>query len=653
MTDAPPPPGAADPANHAPFKLRLEEYKGTPEEIERQWYEQVYLGRGDTMLQLTWRSVIMGAALGSVLSLTNLYIGLKSGWGFGVAITACILSYSIWTALYQLKIVGSKMTILENNCMQSVATASGYTTGGTLVSAIAAYIMVTHTSIPLGTLLLWIFFLAILGVTMAVPMKRQMINVAQLRFPSGVAAAETLQALHTTGGNAVKSARALGVAGVLAGWFRFMVDGTTLLANKFKVPFAGELTLPGSWAPFDRVWSQGSSYTVMMSWEPLFIAAGAITGLRVCASMMIGGTLCWAVFLPWLHDHLAAQDPPILIELNYKELVSWSLWGGASCMVTAGLLSFAMQWRSALRALSAIGGLFTNRQASADDPLAAIEAPSWWFVTGQVSATIGLAILGEYAFNMPWWLTVLAVGLSFGLALVACRVCGETDTSPVGAMGKIMQLTFGAIRPGAIVPNLMGACITAGAADSSSGLLIDLKSGYLLGANPRKQFLAQFAGVFVGTFVSVLTFVALVPNAEAIGNDQFPAPAARTWAAVAEALGKGLGDLHPIKVWLIIIGGAVGIILPILERLVPEKVKPFVPSASGIGLSWTFHWYYAALFFLGGVLGWIFEKARPSLASLYLYPVASGVIAGESLMGVAIVMVEHSDEIYHRFVGPA
>src|SRR5262245_48405733 len=73
--------------------------KGTPEEIERQWYEQVYRGRGDSMAQLTWRAVLMGSCLGGVLSLTNLYIGLKAGWGFGVAITASILSYAIWTRL--------------------------------------------------------------------------------------------------------------------------------------------------------------------------------------------------------------------------------------------------------------------------------------------------------------------------------------------------------------------------------------------------------------------------------------------------------------------------------------------------------------------------------------------------------------------------
>src|SRR5438034_8849918 len=91
-----------------PKALPVEGFRGTPEEIERQWYEQVYRGRGDSMLQLTWRAVLMGSVLGGALSLTNLYIGLKAGWGFGVAIAASILSYAIWTGLYGLGAVKTR-----------------------------------------------------------------------------------------------------------------------------------------------------------------------------------------------------------------------------------------------------------------------------------------------------------------------------------------------------------------------------------------------------------------------------------------------------------------------------------------------------------------------------------------------------------------
>src|SRR5262245_64559353 len=90
-------------------------FKGTPEEIERQWYQEVYRGSGDSMAQLTWRAVLIGSCLGGVLSLTNLYIGLKARCGFGVAITASILSYAIWTSLLEDGIARTPVTVPENN----------------------------------------------------------------------------------------------------------------------------------------------------------------------------------------------------------------------------------------------------------------------------------------------------------------------------------------------------------------------------------------------------------------------------------------------------------------------------------------------------------------------------------------------------------
>ena len=176
----------------------------------------MYRGRGDRLAQLTWRAVLMGSVLGGVLSITNLYIGLKAGWGFGVSITACILSYAIWTTLHRLRVARTPMTILENNCMQSTASSAGYSTGSTLVSAFAAYMLLNSALMPLSVVLAWVFLVAVMGVTMAIPMKRQMINVEQLRFPSGIAAAETLRALHSVGDAAARSARALGLAGLIA-----------------------------------------------------------------------------------------------------------------------------------------------------------------------------------------------------------------------------------------------------------------------------------------------------------------------------------------------------------------------------------------------------------------------------------------------------
>jgi len=617
--------------------------KGTPQEIEEQWYEQVYRGRGDSMAQLTWRAVLIGSCLGSVLSLTNLYIGLKAGWGFGVAITASILSYAIWTSLLKIGLARTPMTILENNCMQSTASSAGYSTGGTLISAFAAYIIVNHQSMSVPLMLAWVFFIAVLGVTMAIPMKRQMINIEQLRFPSGIAAAETLRALHAKSSQGLRAAKALGLAGLIAAIDKVWAEGLPTIDASLERFSSGAL-LTGL-----QKWLLGSHYeawsgrTVVFSWDFIFLAAGAITGMRVCATMFVSGTLCWAVVVPVL------QTKGVIEGAGFAAIVQWTLWFGASCMVAAGLLSFALNWRAALSAFHDLRQMFSFRSAAAIEP-GHIEAPMSWFAAGQIVSLVALAWLGHASFGMPVWQSVIAVALSFWLALVACRVTGETDTTPVGAMGKVTQLTFGALSPGNVNVNLMSANITAGAATSAADLLTDLKSGYLLGANPRQQFLAQFCGIFVGTVVTVLAFAVLVPNAQVLGTDQFPAPAAQTWSAVAIALGQGLSSLESVKLWLIFAGGVVGAVLTLAPVLLP-KYRDYLPSAAAFGLAWVFHWYYGLLFFLGALVALLLERGKPKLAEEFTLPVASGVVAGGSLMGVVLVFWANGGSILTKLLG--
>src|SRR6201987_5877861 len=329
--------------------------------------------------------------------------------------------------------------------------------------------------------------------------------------------------------------------------------------------------------------------------------------------MLISGTLCWAVVVPVL------QAKGVIAGAGFAVIVQWTLWFGASCMVAAGLLSFALSWRTALSAFRDLGQTLSFRPAAASKPFR-IEAPMSWFVVGQIVSLVALAWLGHASFGMPVWESVIAVARSFLLALVACRVTGETDTTPVGPMGKVTQLTFGALSPGNVNVNLMSANITAGAATSSADLLTDLKSGYLLGANPRQQFVAQFCGIFVGTIVTVLTFAVLVPDAQVLGTDQFPAPAAQTWSAVAIALGHGLSSLEPVKLWLIVTGGVVGVVLTLAPVLLP-KYHAYCPSAAAFGLAWVFHWYYGLLFFLGALVAFLLERRKPKLAEEFTLPV--------------------------------
>jgi OPT family oligopeptide transporter len=633
------------------FELPIAPFQGTPEEIERQWFEKVYRGRGDSMAQLTWRAVLMGSVLGCVLSLTNLYMGLKTGWGFGVAITACILSYAVWSGLFRLGLVRTRMTILENNCMQSTASSAGYSTGGTLISAFAAYMILNNQPLSIPLTLAWVFFIAVLGVTMAIPMKRQMVNVDQLRFPSGIAAAETLKVLYSHGDKGARSARALGIASLVAAVNQFWIQGFGLIhfawnSLRFSLEaLSGEALLErlndklfgGHWV----------NRTVLFDWDLALVAGGALTGMRASASMFLGGTLCWAVFVP-----LIQHNGYVPLELDpktaYRDLILWTLWGGVSCMITSSLLSFAFQWRSAVRAFSSMAQAFTRGRHKTTDAMSAIEVPFSWFLGGQLFALVGLAWLANVSFHMPLWQSILAVLLTFVLALVACRVTGETDTTPIGAMGKVTQLIFGALSPGNMNVNLMSANITAGAAGSAADLLTDLKSGYLLGANPRKQFLAQFAGVFSGTIVTVVCFRVLVPNASYLG-EKFPAPAAMAWSAVARVLSEGIASLGTLRAWTIVVGGLIGIILPLLGKAFP-KYEKWIPSAAGLGLAWTFPWSNSLMFFLGAMAAWIWEKVARKQSDEFLFPVASGLVAGGTLMAVAIIFYANGPEVIKQFL---
>ena len=164
----------------------------TLEQKDRWWFENVW--RGD-MPQLTLRSALTGMFLGGLLSLTNLYVGAKTGWTLGVGITSVILAFAMFKILSRIG-WGNEFTILENNCMQSIATAAGYMTAP-LISSLAAFMMVTNTVIPMATTMVWVVVVAFLGVLFAFPLKRRFINDEQHPFPEGRAAGIVMDALHS------------------------------------------------------------------------------------------------------------------------------------------------------------------------------------------------------------------------------------------------------------------------------------------------------------------------------------------------------------------------------------------------------------------------------------------------------------------------
>jgi uncharacterized oligopeptide transporter (OPT) family protein len=298
------------------------------------------------------------------------------------------------------------------------------------------------------------------------------------------------------------------------------------------------------------------------------------------------------------------------------------------------LVQVALNWRTVIRAFV----IFKKEERDAvHDAAEAVEVPNSWLIIGLIPITLGLIIVQYFAFHIAVWLGLLSVAFSFVVTLVACRATGETDTTPIGAMGKITQLLY-AVLPGAkglAAVNLMAAGTTAAAAGAAADLLTDLKSGYLLGANPRRQFLAQFYGVFFGVLAVVPAWYLMVPDKKSL--EAFNPPATNMWRAVADLLTQGINHL-PHTALIAIVGGAlVGSALPLLEALWP-KARPWLPSAMGLGLAWVVPFQNALSFLIGGVILTVWQKWNRKNSDTYAVPIASGLVAGESLVAAFIAI---------------
>lgn len=635
----------------------------TAEQKDEHWYKHVY--QGDKMPQLTLRAVLTGGILGMLMSASNLYTTLTVGWAFGVAITASVISYVIWSIITPI-FGGRKMTILETNCMASTASAAGYSTGSTIATMFGA--MLLQHAIPEGKtaadvttiatqpwLLVGGFTLCtgLMGVFLAIPMKRQMINHEQLAFPSGIAGAETLKSLYSGSAEAMRKAYVL-IAGLGAGAVVAVLragEGTFAFLDKFYA--ATKLLIPGQIPEKGFYAVQGKQMIGFgLDTSVLLTAAGMIVGLRVSLSMLLGS----AILYFWVAPMLIAMDAPHLAEggkafqagyVPSIELVAggtvyhifrWGLWGGTALMVMSSLTMLAFQWKTIARAF--IGSKSEGGGTVGKDELASIEVPGYWMILGMVPITIAMVAIQYVAWDIAVWAGLLAVAMSFVLSLVACRATGETDTTPIGAMGKVMQLIFALIKPGQVIPNLASAGIAANSASSSADLLTDLKIGYLLGANPRRQFLAQFCGIFFGTLAIVPIWYLMIPNRAALESGKYPAPATQTWSKVAEVLTKGLDFLPDSAKVAILIGAAAGVLLPMIERfMVPAKYRRYMPSVTGLGLSFMLPFANSLSFTLGAVIAWVWGRISRRSCDQYNVPLASGLVAGESLVAAAIAML--------------
>jgi uncharacterized oligopeptide transporter (OPT) family protein len=605
----------------------------TLEEKDRWWLENIYKGN---MPQLNLRSALTGMILGSILSMTNLYIGIKTGWTLGVGISSVVISYGLFRLMSRLKI-GKEMSILENNAMQSIATSAGYMTAP-LIASIPAYMMVTNTIPPMWQVIPWIISLAVLGVLFAFPLKKRFINDEQLPFPEGYAAGVVLDSLHSDQGaeGAFKAKILMSGAG-LSALLELMRSEAVMGALKLKF-----LALPQYWDDFIYKFAtpmiMGTPLkNLTIQWDTSIVMAGTggLMNIKTAMSIFLGGFVNYFILAPWLISH------GVIPEAKFKAITMWSLWCGAAMMTTSSLYSFFSKPQIIIEAFSKV----FSKSVAKKDILEDIELPMWIFVVGIPIVGAITVYMGHAWFGINYWLGMLAIPLVFLFTLIAVTSTGLTAITPGGALGKLTQITYSLLAPGNVTTNLMTAGITSEVSLNASNLLMDVKPAYMLGGKPRHQAIGHVLGVIAGSLVAVPVFYMIFHgDISMLTSDKMPLPGALIWKGVAEALTNGLKTLHPTAQLAALIGAILGIVFEVCN----QKSKGRFPlSGVGLGLGFVLRFTDALSMSLGALIFWMASKKCTNKASLsYRVMVenqetsAAGIIAGGSIIGIVLILIE-------------
>lgn len=605
------------------------------QEKDEWWLKNVYKGN---MPQLNLRSAITGMLLGGILSLTNLYIGIKTGWTLGVGISSVILSFALFKLLSKMKL-GKEMTILENNAMQSIATSAGYMTAP-LMASMPAYMMVTGQVVPMWQTFWWIIVLSLLGVLFAFPLKKRFINEEQMPFPEGRAAGIVLDNLHSEGGKEGMFKAKLLMAGAgLSALIETMRSEAVMTAA--KVPF---LKLPEYWDNFvykfvtpKILGTPLKDLTIQMDTSIVMMGTGGLMNMKTAMSLLLGAFVNYFVLAPIMIKNGAIAGP------GFKNITMWALWAGAAMMTTSSLYSFFSKPQVFIEAF---GSIFGKKKKKKEDVLEQIELPLWVSIVGVPIVGAITVYLGHVWFGVAWWLGVIAIPLVFIFTLIAVTSTGLTAITPGGALGKLTQITYSVLAPGNVPTNLMTAGITSEVSLNASNLLMDIKPAYMLGGKPRHQALGHILGVFAGALVAVPVFYAIFHNDISLfTSDKLPLPGAAIWKAVAEVLTKGLSTLHPTAQVAVLIGAVIGILCEVMTKRTKGK---FPISGVGLGLAFVLRFTDSLSMALGALIFWYCGrkfKDKKSLGYRALVDnqetVCAGIIAGGSIIGIILILLEN------------
>ena len=575
-----------------------------------------YIPAGKIVPEFTVTSVLIGALLAVVFGAANAYLGLIVGMTISASIPAAVISMGI------IRVILRRDSILENNMVQTIGSAGESVAAGAIFTIPALFLWAEEGKIAFPSILT-IFLIAlfggVLGVCFMVPLRQALIveEHGTLPFPEGTACAEVLLAGEEGGAKAGTVFAGLGIAG----FYKFLADGLKLFPSEIGYAFKGYA---------------GSQLGIQVL--PSLAGVGFICGPKIASYMFAGGTLSWFVLMPLIAlfggDAVIFPGTEPISTLTPSELWSnYIKYIGAGAVAAGGMISLIKTFPLIIRTFrQAMASMKKKHDANTlrteqDLPMPlllgvilAIVIAIWLIPTFPVSP-IGALIVVVFGFffasvssrmvgligssNNP------VSGMAIATLIIATLVLKATGT--VGTTGMV-----GAIAIGGII------CIVAAIAGDTSQ---DLKTGFIVGATPKKQQIGEIIGVVVSA-LAVGFVLYLLNEAWGYGGEDLPAAQATMMKMLVE------GIMNADLPWgLILTGVFIAIAVEILK-------VPVMPFAVGMYLPFSL----SAGIMAGGAVRFIVErikgtdaekKARTDRGVLF----TSGLIAGEGLVGILLAVL--------------
>jgi uncharacterized oligopeptide transporter (OPT) family protein len=565
--------------------------------------------------EITPRSMTVGLMVALVIGASYPYVVLKFGFGPNISVVSAFFGFMA------LGLFSKSYNRWENNIVQTAGTTAGQI--AFLCWLLAAFdILAAEPGIGFDVKLtrtqtfVWLSASGLLGVLLAVPLRRHFIEDENLPFPDGIAAGETLIMLDSRGKQARSSAfamfGALALSGLtfLATLLRWIADNIPVMLNAFSA----------------RV---GLGFGVSL----LNIGSGIIIGWRISASMLVGGIIGWVAAPPWLLSHgLLAADA------RRVDILLLMMWPAVGMLVAGGISALLLRWHVLVKTFR---GLAASGSESGDLSLR-------WVWIGSLASSVFLIGAQSVFFGTPVWHSVVAILLSVPLGLVALRVLGETNWGPISTMTNVMQAVFGALAPGDLRANMVSSGITGAVAAESEGLMQDFRTGQMIQSTPKMLTYMQLIAVPVGALALAFMYPLLRDTYGVVGEHaQLLSPTSQRWVGFAKLVTQeisgpaGATDAAAARLsWMttsLAVGALAGFLLTLLEQ--KQSWRPFIPSPTGMGIAMLIPVNAVTMIFVGAAADRIWARTSPASHERYSIPIASGLIAGEALVAVVIPLL--------------